>query len=71
MVMTKGSDDIHSGEDRSKQGKYDNITFGFEMDGHWYMPYKEEMYGFNLQMSGFLRSYHKQPYDFGQYLRKV
>lgn len=69
-TVTKSSEEIYTGD--SQKGKYSKIEIAFEMGGKWYEPsYSNPEYSFSLTMYEFLRHYHKQPFDFGKYLRKV
>jgi hypothetical protein len=71
LTSMKSQDDIINPEQDDSKGKYSRMSMGFEMEGKWYMPYKDKYYTFDLVMASHLRHYHKQPYDFGQYLRKI
>ena len=71
LTSTKSQDAIMHPSSDTSQGKYSRISMGFEFDGKWYMPYKDDYYKFDLTMAEYMRHYHKQPFDFGKYLRKI
>ena len=75
-AMTKGTDDVHAergGEKRENLGKYREILLAIEIDGKWYRSYQEKIgdMHWDLKSHSFMRHYYKQPWDYGQYLKKV
>lgn len=68
----KFPDDVHSGV-REHNGKYREIQIAFYLGRKWYRSYQDKLGGmnFSLHSKAFLKSYHKQPWDYGKYLKKV
>lgn len=71
LTSMKSQDAIMDPSSDTSKGKYSRISMGFEMDGKWYMPYKDDYYKFDLSMAEHMRHYHKQPFDFGKYLKEI
>jgi len=71
-AMMKSVDDIHSGQ-KENLGKYSQISVGFEIGHKWYESYKDKLAGMNFSLTAhsFMKRYHKQPWDYGKYLKLV